>query len=163
MERVCVKCFKTKDLEQFKKLHGSGYSSYCEACRGSARRSMRRIKTKEERSAAHKKWRTNNPKAADKRDERNLKVHGLTMEEFKSMSKAQNDVCAICSKPHDESSMFKRLHVDHCHDTGKIRGLLCSRCNTALGLFKDDVQVMQKAIDYLVRCGQLDKDLKVVR
>ena len=162
MERICVKCSKCKDLEQFKKLHGEGYSGYCESCRGSARRSMRKIKTKEERTARHKEWRRENPKAAQYRDNRNLVVnHGITMEQFQEMSKLQNDVCAICQEPHKEESNFKRLHVDHDHITKQIRGLLCTNCNTALGLFKDDLERMKRAIRYLE--GQLNTKLEIQR
>lgn len=162
MERICIKCSKSKDLEQFKKLHGSGYSGYCESCRGSARRSMRKIQTKEERTAKHKKWRTNNPKAAQYRFDRNLRVHhNLTPEQFEEMARAQNGVCAICQETHPEASVFRRLLVDHNHETGEIRGLLCHNCNTAIGLMKDDPARLQKAIEYLG--GQLNSKLEVIR
>jgi hypothetical protein len=58
----------------------------------------------------------------------------------------QKNVCALCKK--GESS-GKQLSIDHCHTTGKIRGLLCSRCNLGLGLFKDNQEVLAAAIKYL--------------
>ena len=71
--------------------------------------------------------------------------YGLTKEGYLEMLKSQNGVCAICCNPEKK----KRLAVDHCHNTGKIRGLLCARCNTSIGRFNDDVELLQKAIDYL--------------
>jgi hypothetical protein len=71
--------------------------------------------------------------------------YGLTKEDYLEMLKFQNGVCAICCNPEKK----KRLAVDHCHNTGKIRGLLCTRCNTSIGRFNDDVELLQKAIDYL--------------
>lgn len=57
----------------------------------------------------------------------------------------QNGICAICGSPPSD----KRLAVDHCHTTGKIRGLLCSSCNCALGLFKDNTELLDRAAGYL--------------
>ena len=59
------------------------------------------------------------------------------------MLKAQNGKCAICSKE------LWKPHVNHCHQTKKVRGLLCLECNTGLGKFKDDGALLQKAIGYL--------------
>lgn len=58
----------------------------------------------------------------------------------------QGGVCAICSK---EDAAGKRLAVDHCHETGKVRGLLCLKCNTVLGKMNDEVNLLKKAIAYL--------------
>ena len=69
---------------------------------------------------------------------------GISKEVYLAMFAAQGGVCAIC-----KLRCVKALAVDHCHATGKIRGLLCLRCNTALGGFKDDVTVMTNAIEYL--------------
>lgn len=55
--------------------------------------------------------------------------------------------CDICGGPPD--GRWKRLNIDHCHQTGQFRGLLCSKCNRALGLFKDNAEVMMRAIEYL--------------
>lgn len=72
--------------------------------------------------------------------------YGLTEEEFLSMLEQQNYLCAICETRPDQ----RELAIDHCHETGKVRGLLCMNCNTALGKFKDDVALLQKAISYLL-------------
>ena len=58
----------------------------------------------------------------------------------------QNYCCKICGNPEIKD---KPLYVDHCHKTGNIRGLICSHCNTGLGNFYDNIELLQKAIDYL--------------
>lgn len=72
---------------------------------------------------------------------------GVTPEQYDEVLKQQNFSCAICEKHTLEFE--KRLAIDHDHKTGKIRGLLCMFCNTALGKFNDDVSLLKKAINYL--------------
>lgn len=79
------------------------------------------------------------------------KMYGIHLDEYDRMYAAQNGVCKICGRP--ETSVIRgkliSLAVDHCHTTGKIRGLLCHHCNKALGGFKDDVTLLERAISYL--------------
>jgi len=72
--------------------------------------------------------------------------YGLTEEQYNSMILSQNNMCAICNKPSD-----KTLHIDHDHKTNKVRGLLCSNCNTGIGLFKENVESFANAIKYLTK------------
>jgi hypothetical protein len=76
---------------------------------------------------------------------------GITRQEYEQFFKSQNGVCAICKKPETATRLgvVKSLAVDHCHSTGKIRGLLCSDCNTGIGKLKDDIKILQNAIQYL--------------
>ena len=77
-----------------------------------------------------------------------LKKRGLTVDEFNKMFMDQGGYCAICGV---HQQMFKkRLHVDHCHLTGKVRGLLCANCNHVLGKAKDDIGILSRSIKYLV-------------
>ena len=75
--------------------------------------------------------------------------YGITLEQYEDMLEKQNSVCLICTLP----SGTRRLHVDHNHDTGKVRGLLCHHCNTALGLLRDDPALLAKAATYLLEKG----------
>lgn len=70
--------------------------------------------------------------------------------QYDEMLAAQSGTCAIC-RQEEKSGRYKSLCIDHCHDSGAIRGLLCSNCNRALGLFKDSPQVMAAATAYLER------------
>lgn len=77
-----------------------------------------------------------------------LQKYGITIEEYEALYEAQDGLCAICGET-PESDRWNRLAVDHCHETGQVRGLLCGSCNRALGSFKDDPEIMQRAIAYL--------------
>lgn len=84
----------------------------------------------------------------------NLKrYYGISKEEYNDLSTKQNNCCAICNK--QETAIYastkktKLLSVDHCHKTGKIRGLLCSNCNHGIGKFKDDANLLLAALKYL--------------
>lgn len=73
------------------------------------------------------------------------KTYGITSEEYDEMLEAQGGVCKICGA----TPGARRLAVDHCHDTGEIRGLLCYNCNSALGRFQDNIALLEAAIKYL--------------
>jgi hypothetical protein len=81
------------------------------------------------------------------------KRFGISLEEFELMLESQKHVCAICGHPErsidHRTKRVRSLAVDHCHTTGKIRGLLCSDCNTALGLLKDNPETMANMIIYI--------------
>ena len=74
----------------------------------------------------------------------NLKRYGLTPEAFDAMSRGQNGCCAICEQQPDHT-----LYVDHCHTTGAVRGLLCRKCNFAIGLLEDSPERLDAAKRYL--------------
>jgi len=81
-------------------------------------------------------------------DKRLRKVFGISIRDYEKMLKRQGGVCAICRR--EEKN--KRLAVDHCHTTGVVRGLLCQKCNWAIGMFEDDIQRMEAAINYIESC-----------
>lgn len=76
---------------------------------------------------------------------------GLTVEQYNNMVIHQGNLCAICNQPEIVLSrgVLKKLSIDHCHITGKVRQLLCLRCNSGLGFFKDSEDILDKAIQYL--------------
>ena len=131
-------------------------------------------RTEQQREAsriATRKWRATNPekcREADKRhyhknrDVRRAKFrkwyastdyyikrnYGMTKEQFTQLLADQDGVCAVCRrKP-------KKFTVDHCHTSGRVRGLLCYSCNSALGMFKDSPELIQAAKDYLRKAMQ---------
>jgi hypothetical protein len=120
-KQVCRTCGETKAASSFcvSSSHKSGYHSSCKDC-------MR--------------WK-------DK-----LNRYGVTKEQYESMVAAQNNLCAICNRPEKDvhqSGRLKSLSIDHCHKTGKVRGLLCFACNSSIGKFDDDVDLLRSAIRYL--------------
>jgi hypothetical protein len=80
----------------------------------------------------------------------------VTQEQFDQMVENQNGLCLICGKPPSGKGKSAILHVDHCHDTGKVRGLLCTNCNCGIGFFKDDPELVKKALAYLEDGGSSD-------
>ena len=94
-----------------------------------------------------------NPKVSRNNDLKRL--YGISIDDYNKLLTEQNNCCAICgtSEPGGKHDAF---NVDHCHDTGKVRGLLCKSCNIALGEFKDDVDTLQKAVVYLKKRNEND-------
>jgi hypothetical protein len=83
----------------------------------------------------------------EKRNSQRLEnKYGITLEDKRIMWKTQDGKCLICKKKLTKS---KDCHIDHCHATGKIRGLLCHKCNSLLGCANDDLAILQSAVDYI--------------
>lgn len=95
-----------------------------------------------------KKYREGNGKAPMRAKDLRIK-YGLTPQRYDAMLVAQNNCCAICGKTPFENG--KRLTIDHCHITKKVRGLLCYRCNTGLASFHDDASLLWTAYQYLAK------------
>jgi len=127
-------------------------------------RSRNPEKAKEVADRATAKWREKNPDAvrgyqkAYREKNREALVakdrqrkFGITHQEYAKLYQSQGGVCAICSQPETATRLgkVKSLAVDHDHKTGRVRGLLCSDCNTGIGKLKDDPKVLQSAIQYL--------------
>jgi hypothetical protein len=77
------------------------------------------------------------------------KKFGLSPSDFSEMVMKQNGACAICGCTDTGSKRTASLNIDHCHETGEVRGLLCHSCNLVLGHAKDNTEVLQRAIDYI--------------
>jgi len=81
------------------------------------------------------------------------KLFNLTYDEYLLMLKTQHNLCLICNNPEKDidkrTGLVRALSVDHCHNTGKVRGLLCSTCNLGLGYFKDSPSLLKRAIKYI--------------
>ena len=131
--KTCSKCKETKPKSEFYKSKKSkdGLQSRCNSCN----------------KATVTEWYREDPERAR---EKNLKTnYGLTVAKYEAILKSQGGKCKICSTTSCDTG--RRFAVDHCHTSGKIRGLLCQNCNTALGGFKDRVRVMLKGMLYLLK------------
>lgn len=137
--KECKKCGQRKLLSDFykDKRKKDGHHSWCKECFC-------------KRTNAYKKRNQSKIKKANK-DLHLRTTFGIDLDQYKDMLDDQKGVCAICGNP--ETSTFRgklrHLGVDHCHSTGKVRGLLCNDCNVALGWFKDDTKRLRQAIRYL--------------
>lgn len=96
-----------------------------------------------------KNW---NSKSKEERQQINTKVrlkynYNITVEEYNELVKKQDNKCYICGTKGGYND--KPLYVDHCHSTGMVRKLLCQHCNSGLGMFRDNPELLEKAADYL--------------
>ena len=129
-QKFCSRCGEIKTIEEYWEARGrtDGRQAWCKPCSVAALR------------------------------ESNLKTkYGLTREQYDEILKTQGNGCAVCGsvdsnqKPYGGDGKSFELHVDHCHESGKVRGILCSSCNSGLGRFKDDPALLLNAINYLQR------------
>lgn len=145
MINKCSTCKIEKPIDEFykNKRHKNGHQSSCKIC--SHRNAIVSSKKhKEKRYEYNKSWRKNNPqKIKQHRLKTKLKQqYGISLEERNYLFTAQNGLCKICVEN-------KATDVDHCHQTGRVRGLLCRACNNAIGLLRENKQILQNAITYL--------------
>ncbi len=143
--KTCKKCGQTKPLEDFYKESRvkDGRQARCKTCHIKATEKYRKENPEIYRAASLKHWHSLNEK---KKQERWIKRYGITAKEYDKLLKQQNNVCKICKQ---KCKTKKFLSVDHCHSTGKIRGLLCVKCNSALGMLNDNIKYFESAIEYL--------------
>lgn len=149
--KVCSKCKIEKPKSEFFKsgLYKSGKSKFRGDCKECSKKDTAnwRIKNRSEYNNYAAAWRSKNPGRQHATD---IKRHyGLSIENYNKLLAQQNCQCKICGKQHDPSVNRGRLYVDHCHNSKKVRGLLCGKCNVALGNMDDDVSLLEKALAYL--------------
>lgn len=120
--KQCTLCGEHKELSEFNKnsRYKDGYYKHCKKCHYSVYGRPRHF----------------------------LATYGLTQEDFDTLLRKQEYKCFSCGKTHKDHKN-DRLFVDHCHTTGKVRGLLCNNCNFALGAIKDNVDTLKNLIKYL--------------
>ena len=130
--KICNKCNVEKKLEEFYKDSSKkcGYRYCCKSCAIILSSNFQKRK------------------GSNYKKDINLKsLYGISLDDYEKMLIEQKGLCKICNS--NQSSLKRGLAVDHCHINGTIRGLLCHSCNTALGSFKDSVELLEKAINYL--------------
>lgn len=112
---------------------------------------MNHRRTKESWAEYMREYRKKNPAIMKGIDLK--KRFGISLERFDAMMEEQNGVCKICSQPEKSvdhrTGQVRHLAVDHCHVNGHVRGLLCSDCNTAIGLLGDNPELLRKAAEYV--------------
>lgn len=128
--RACLRCEVEKPLEEFHHLGKGkfGRRSICKACRKTqSREYQKRTKNRDQRKYLLKK------------------TFGITLEQYDQMLRSQAGVCAICGRAEDsggERIVRKNLSIDHSHDTGRLRGLLCTACNLLIGRLEKSLHIL---------------------
>ena len=102
--------------------------------------------------AYHKRYREEHK--SEIRNKYYKRVFGITEDEFRAMVKRQKNSCAVCKEPIDMEDKYS-FNIDHCHDTGKVRGILCSKCNRGIGFFNNSEQRLLSAARYLLNPNPL--------
>lgn len=136
MLRSCSVCLEEKPLTLFRRRQ-----KQCRVCEN--KKNLLRYHTKYKTSINHRK-------ASYKYTLKT--VYGLTEKDYRKMYQDQSGSCSICLEKISnifEEDLVKSQAIDHCHTTGKIRGLLCRQCNTALGMLKDNVDSARRLVKYL--------------
>ena len=131
----CTKCGEVKPISEFSKRYDypDRTLSACKDCERIRKRDYARKRFKDPGLRRAVSFR------------QKLWTYGITATEYESLLKESGGECAICQRPFGGEAP----RIDHCHTTGKIRGLLCHNCNAALGLFKDSPEVLSRAVEYL--------------
>lgn len=156
----CKACGEAKPLDDFyaNRLGRDGRRPECKACTSATRKEryrqnpqkyVDRVKrwqreNREKYNAKQAKWRAENPDRI--REGHLLRKYGITQADYEGMLQEQAGGCSICGDPPPEKVS---LHVDHDHDTGAVRGLLCVRCNNAIGMLRENVDLLTLVAEYL--------------
>lgn len=129
LKRVCSNCKIEKDYTEFHRREYAAYglSSTCKVCK-------KEDKKKNSQKSYIRKIKTK---------------YNLSLENYTRMLEEQNNCCYICGKSNCS------LAVDHCHETNKVRSLLCRSCNSGLGFFKESIQIMKNAISYIEKFNEI--------
>ena len=158
--RQCSKCGTTKPIEEFSKSKNcaGGYRSQCRPCRSAIIKQWKKdTGWKPKPEAVQKKKETRVYKPRNSRLNNLSSKYGITIDHYDAILQRQGGTCALCQKPAGRSNRWGTLSVDHCHETGLIRGLLCAACNSALGMLGDTPERLQRALDYVN--GKLSQEL----
>ena len=164
--KFCPKCRQTLSLTEFYRVNKSNrgperdrrtgapkdrrtHTSWCKHCR-KKQRDVQYAKQVSTGEAVE----TNKRLYGRVRERRLQTQYGLTPLDYAEMLDAQNGLCAICGEPETtrhKTGTVRQLSVDHNHETGKVRELLCHNCNCGIGRFKDDIEKLREAVAYLER------------
>ena len=170
--KVCSKCGVLQPEENFYRAQGTrdGLRGDCKGCfkaRAAARyplvrdQTIARVKKWQQENAerlnAYRRERNKDPEVKRRLREGHLRrKYGLTIAGYEQMLAEQYGGCAICGRPEPEGGS---LHVDHDHETGAVRGLLCFPCNQAIGAFEEDIEFLSAALGYLRRHDDTEGEL----
>lgn len=181
--KVCQVCKIEKPKDAFSKTRGKkdGLSPKCKAChhdyyarnaetvkaRVTRRAHVKSDEIKEYQKSYRGKHREKLSQYSkerwlqkpEDRKRSNLRKYNLSYEDYMSMLESQNGVCCICKQPErvqNKAGKVFDLSVDHCHTTGKVRGLLCRKCNSVIGYCFEDKSILLSAVKYLERFEHVD-------
>ena len=136
--KKCPKCKTEKPLTEFwkNKAMTDGFQCWCKDCW--------KVITTARRNGPNREV-----ELRQRRNRHIVNKYGITIDEYESILNEQGGVCAICKQKNP--TKIREMALDHNHDTGQVRGILCENCNRGLGLFKENQEYLNSAIEYLGR------------
>ena len=146
--KKCRDCNKVLPASDFykNKVNSDGLAPKCKTCHNASSLEYSRKKPDKARER-REKWKNDNPERHFSAQRKYLlKQYNLTVEEYVDMLEERHQVCQVCGR---QERTVRSLPVDHCHQTGVVRGLLCSDCNKMLGMANDDPAILRKLVEYL--------------
>lgn len=148
--KKCYKCNETKTLPEFYRHKGmtDGHLNICRVCtisKSAVNQKKNPDKTRKDKRDLKRKHSEQYYRV------RLLKEYNLTPEAYTELLLKQACACAVCFVP--TSELTYKLYVDHDHVTGKVRGLLCQKCNSGIGMLQDTLTVVESAVEYLKRAA----------
>lgn len=157
--KTCTKCLSSKEESEFSpRSDTGGIVSACKLCACERQKTYYQKHREEKLSYNRSYYKDNREKFMEKNVKnrgkksaaRKARIYGLSIEDLQRILSAQDGVCAICKTVGGKNG----LGVDHDHETGKVRALLCSNCNAAIGLLRDSSALAQEALAYLKLHGR---------
>lgn len=148
--KTCTACGETKWIEEFSPSRNGR----------AAKKPIRKPACKPCQAAATRRWRAANIEYNREANRRRafVRSYGITLDEYEKLRADQGGVCAICGKDQPgidrRTGKPRRLAVDHCHETARVRGLLCGNCNVGLGMFADNPGLLRRALGYVEGGGR---------
>jgi hypothetical protein len=144
--KTCTKCEKKLSLDKFykHKSYKDGHYSRCKDCYNEYQRSD---KTKIKNNIRNIVTGYHHKRSSYFKDYHFKKKYGISTIEYNQMLVSQNFLCKICKVHHTEA--HNGLYVDHCHKSEKVRGLLCQKCNSAIGMLREDINIINNVLEYL--------------
>ena len=151
ISKTCTVCKQLKNLSEFyaESRVKDGKQAKCKTCVGQITAEYRKKNPEIYRKASLKHWNKLDDK---KKHARWIKRYGVTPEMYLDMFNQQNGTCKICE---EKCVSGQSLSIDHCHKTNAVRGLLCKKCNSALGMLNDNIKFFESAITYLKDAAKL--------
>lgn len=161
LKKTCCHCKIEKPLSEFSKdkHQNDGYTYSCKVCRNKryndwARENKDKVRERNAKKAQNRQAYYQSERGVESSRRAHLKrMYNMTTEEYNVILESQNGVCDICKEP-ESYGRASFLSVDHCHNNETIRGLLCNNCNRAIGLLKDNIEVLENAVKYLKKHKQ---------
>ena len=168
--KICSVCGDEKEISLFGYSRPNVHRANCKVCQNEYNRQWRsenpdkakkyiagqvkyhkayRMENREKRNERLKKWGRENP--GKKRAQKYRHRYGIDIKDYEDLLLSQESCCAICKSKDKGRKGAKYFVIDHCHDSGKVRGLLCHKCNVILGYAEDGIDRLQSAIEYLKR------------